>query len=455
MPGWIIQGVRGEGKSLCAVAKAREYLSRGCPVATNLDLFLENLLPHDNSTIAYRLPDLPRAEDFHLLPPAYDPKYKSEDKNGLIILDELALWMNSRSWKDKGRKEIIEWLLVSRKYHWDLILLCQNHELIDKQLKTTCCDYLVQASRTDRRKIPYVGKLLETFGLSSSLPKFHIYDVYYGFAQTDLRVDQWRFSGKDLYSGYDTNQLFSHGNEIVGNQLIDFRATYTYLPASYITGRHHIDKLQDQIDSLLNITTEKTVQGETMSKSKTNKLDQNKPKMILLGVLVVGFLLWRVGFGDLKLPGKSNQPVDTSTNSVTSPTPKLAVDQYTVANPDPSSTTATNDSKGLNSPPGGSHAFIAQLFTSYRPRLSGSITGESAQGNQVITGYIEFYSGNQIVEAFKFDELHAFGVAVVLKPYGVDLVTNDGVFVVTRWPKPHQPPLPVMSNLPKSVQGAL
>ena len=32
MAGWIIQGVRGEGKSLAAVYKAREYLKKGSQV---------------------------------------------------------------------------------------------------------------------------------------------------------------------------------------------------------------------------------------------------------------------------------------------------------------------------------------------------------------------------------------------------------------------------------------
>jgi len=90
MPGWIIQGVRGEGKSLCAVGKIKEYMLRGRPVATNLDLFVDKFLPEDNATISYRLPDHPRLEDFELLPPAYDPKYKKEDMNGLLVLNELG-----------------------------------------------------------------------------------------------------------------------------------------------------------------------------------------------------------------------------------------------------------------------------------------------------------------------------------------------------------------------------
>lgn len=161
MPGWIIQGVRGEGKTLCAVAKIREYMLRGRPVATNLDLYLEKFLPTDNNVISYRLPDHPRLEDFQILPPAYDPKYKGEDMNGLLVLDELGTWLNSRNWNAKNRLEMLNWLFLSRKDHWDLILLAQDYEMIDAQVRTTLCDYLVQASRLDRQKIPYLVLLCQ------------------------------------------------------------------------------------------------------------------------------------------------------------------------------------------------------------------------------------------------------------------------------------------------------
>jgi len=69
MPGWIIQGVRGEGKTLCAVNLARQYVARGCVVAGNIDLFMEYLSPDDESLVtALRLPDLPRPQDFYSFP---------------------------------------------------------------------------------------------------------------------------------------------------------------------------------------------------------------------------------------------------------------------------------------------------------------------------------------------------------------------------------------------------
>ncbi len=424
MPGWIIQGVRGEGKSLCAVAKIREYLSRGCPVATNLDLYLENLLPDDNSTLAYRLPDRPRFQDFLYLPPAYDLNYKSEDKNGLIVLDELALWMNSRTWKDSGRQEIINWLLLSRKYHWDLMLLTQDHELIDKQIKATVCDYLVQASRTDRRKIPYLAPLLEFCFLSGYQPQIHVYDVYYGMSFVDSRVEQWRFRGKDLYDGYDTNQLFTDGKEILNNQLVDMRSIYTYLPVCYLTKQVYIDRLQLQIDDINNIQPI-IIEGDDVAKKKTNSADAQKPKIILLCLFLVGFLVWRFGFGDLKLPGSKSD------------SPSLPISAVQAVS-EPVVTAVSSDSeKGHISPAGGGSSFVDVLVSTYRPRLAALVSGKNFRGDVVISGLIEFYDGDQLVERFYIKELKSFGCAVVMRPYGADIITARGTYSVTAWPRPN------------------
>lgn len=426
MPGWIIQGVRGEGKSLCAVGKAKEYLTRGCPVATNLDLYLENLVDSGNKTVAYRLPDHPRAEDFALLPPAYDPKYKAEDKNGLLILDELALWMNCRAWNAKGRDSVINWLLLSRKNHWDLILLCQDHEIIDSQVKTTCCDYLVQASRTDRRKIPFIAPFLEFFFISAYMPKMHLYDVYYGLNYADSRVEQWRFTGRDLYDAYDTNQRFTDGTEIVGNdkqgrRAMDMRATYSYLPAAYLSKRIFTDRLQAQIDEIRQIKLNPAIEGGDMAKAKNNKADGFKMKAVVLSVFLFGFVVWRVFATDLKIPGASS-----SVAAAVAPAVTPAVESRDDAKKDQSIKTVSE----------GSTVFLDRLMVTYRPRLSAFMASQDKKGDYRIQGIIEFFDASgTIVERFTIPELKAFGCAFIVKPYGADIVTGAGTYPVTAWPK--------------------
>jgi hypothetical protein len=419
MPGWIIQGVRGEGKSLCAVGKAKEYLSRGCPVATNLDLFLDKLVAKDNQTVAYRLPDRPRAADFHSLPPAFDPKYKGEDRNGLIILDELALWMNSRKWKDGGRLEIIEWLLVSRKYHWDLILLCQDHEIIDNQLKTTCCDYLVQASRTDRKKIPLIAPVLDFVGINSFRPKVHIYDVYYGLSGLDAPVDRWQFDGRDLYAGYDTNQLFTPGFEVMGKSSVDMRAIYTYLPASYLTKHVYINRLQEQIDSIQEAKLLSKFEDKSMAIRKTAG-DGNRLKIYFL----VSVLVFTGAWAYWKIDNHRNKTSMESTAQAgfQSPVVHNLVSSSKSVEPSAVSNPVTVSAEKSN--------FVQVLLESYKPRLAAALHNQE----RGLFGIIEFYDGGRVIERLTISAIRSMGVSVVSDRHGVNIITGGKVYVVTAWP---------------------
>lgn len=428
MPGWIIQGVRGEGKSLAAVGKIREYMLQGRPVATNLDLFLENLLPAENETLAYRLPDHPRLEDFELLPPAYDPKYKGEDKNGLLVLDELGTWLNSRSWNDKGRLKMLNWLFLSRKNHWDLILLAQDNEMIDAQVRSTLCDYLVQASRMDRQKIPFLAPMLDFLGINSFMPKVHVYHVFYGMSTNQKPVEKWQFTGKKLYDGYDTNQRFRDGMEALGGTLVDMRATYSYLPVNYLTKNVFVQRLQNQIAELKK-KPEKAV--DEMAVKRTTGTDAKQKAYVFLFFLA-GFLIWRFSSGGfLKKPEITPLP---TASAVVSPAPAVPVSSVPSLIPDslagavdkPNSVNGQSSPVSSVLPPAN---FLTTLMKAYKPRLASYayVEGEGFYGS------IDFYNGTSKVETFDIKELHALGASLVKRPYGADLYYSDSVVVVTAW----------------------
>ncbi|WP_368730434.1 hypothetical protein, partial [Poseidonibacter lekithochrous] len=90
--------------------------------ATNLNINLEHLVSKpDNNNSVIRLPDYPRCEDFQSLGYGYERKDNDpidESKFGIIVLDEISIWMNSRTWNDKGRLLSIAWLRQARKYCW-------------------------------------------------------------------------------------------------------------------------------------------------------------------------------------------------------------------------------------------------------------------------------------------------------------------------------------------------
>jgi len=111
---YLISGKLGSGKTLSAVGRIRDKLLDGCRVATNLDLKLENLLPpHAGRYVkgrqpvnCVRIPDKPTVEDLELIGCGNDSM--DEDRNGAIVLDELAVWLNSRTFNDKNRAPVID-----------------------------------------------------------------------------------------------------------------------------------------------------------------------------------------------------------------------------------------------------------------------------------------------------------------------------------------------------------
>jgi hypothetical protein len=431
MPGWIIQGVRGEGKSLAAVGKIKEYMLKGRPVATNLTLYLDKFLPADNSTLAYRLPDHPRLVDLQLLPPAYDPKYKGEDKNGLLVLDELGTWLNARSWSNKDRLELLNWLFLSRKDHWDLILLAQDHEMIDAQVRTTLCDYLVQASRLDRQKIPYLAPVLGFLGFNTFMPRVHRYHVYYGLSTAQPPVETWNYTGKDFYDGYDTNQKFTNGMEALGGTLVDMRATYSYLPANYLTRHVFIERLHQQIKHLKDLKPlVPELEYEAMAKKTVSKQTEYL-KIAFISLALIIFIGWRVASGGMSLP-KASSSVAANTN------PVLAAASIAPVAPVPSAHSAqpvlTDNTiyKAVQT-----NDFIEKLLKDYRPRLS--TTAYSPELG--IVGNIDFYDNFELVESYSVKELHSLGVTLIRRPYGVDLIYNGKSFIVSSWR------LPVRSSL--------
>src|SRR5690349_18379684 len=108
MADYIVTGKKGDGKSLVCVGKIRDWLLAGKAIATNLNLQLEKMLPIGTRNVrCYRLPDYPSVEDMMAI--GYGSDSVDEDTFGLIVLDEMAVWMNARDWGDKRRKALLDW----------------------------------------------------------------------------------------------------------------------------------------------------------------------------------------------------------------------------------------------------------------------------------------------------------------------------------------------------------
>lgn len=228
---YVVTGKLGAGKTLVAVGKIQDKIVSGCKVATNLDLRIHKL-PRvgifAKSPNVMRIPDKPNISDLLAIGKGNDTY--DESKNGLLVLDECGTWFNSRSWADKERQAVINWFLHARKLGWDIIFLIQDLSIMDKQARVALAEHVVYCRRLDKITIPFVGALFSLVtGSKLPLPKLHVGIVKYGDSPQSMTVERWTYTGRDLYSAYDTKQAFSDAYE---------HSTFTYLTPYLSHGRY-------------------------------------------------------------------------------------------------------------------------------------------------------------------------------------------------------------------------
>lgn len=208
MSDYLVHGKKGNGKSLVVVGRIRDALLAGKKVATNLNLRLEELLPLGTKQVTcYRLPDRPAFADMQAI--GIGSELIDESTYGLVVLDEMATWMNARSWADKERQALLDWFVHSRKLGWDTYFICQHPDQIDKQVRTSLVELSVSCKRLDKIRIPFLGALTKAaFDAELRPPKVHVATVRYGTGHEAVVNDRWVYRGRSLYAGYDTRQVF-------------------------------------------------------------------------------------------------------------------------------------------------------------------------------------------------------------------------------------------------------
>lgn len=358
--------------------------------------------------------------------------------NGLLVLDEMGTWLNSRSWNDKTRLAILNWLFLSRKSHWDVILLAQSFDMIDTQVQQNACDFLVEATRLDQSNVPFFGPIIKYLGFSPKLPQVHNYAVHKGISLAADVDETWSVRWQDCGNAYDTNQEFKSGMEALNGTLVDMRATSTNLPVNYLTRHVFIQRLENQIQALRDLKPINTeIEVLPVAKKSTTPKQVTYMQIAFLGIGLVVFLIWRYSSTGFSLPkaqeaatnvavpvqnAHSNPPAANPSNSDNSP--KLEKSD-------------TSDFVAMQT-----NEFIEYLLKTYRPRLS-----TTAYSPEIgIVGTVDFYQDYELVESYSTKELHALGVVLVRKPYGVDLIYQGKAFIVSSWKIPGKPEQEKPSN---------
>lgn len=210
MTDFAVTGKKRSGKGLFCMGTIRDAIKAGKRVATNMDVNLEVLAgPLSRATII-RLPDYPTAADMEALGLGYgvEEDQINEDMNGVIILDEASKFFNSRSWGDKERQPLLDWLVESGKRRWDVYYQMQGLAQVDKQLRETQIEYHIAVKRLDRWPIPFITPLCGLFGFEVTFPKIHMGIILQGCSANALKVGRRWYKAKELYGAYDTEQKF-------------------------------------------------------------------------------------------------------------------------------------------------------------------------------------------------------------------------------------------------------
>jgi hypothetical protein len=235
---WFVTGELGAGKTMFAVRMIQEYLLAGKRVATNLNLELTQMLPKSSRAVVHRIPDKPLRKHLDEMGDGYDlSQGYDESKFGLLVLDECLTWLNSRSWQDKERAPVLDWFLHARKHGWNIVFLLQSADYCDPQIRDNLLSYHVSCRKMGKYNIPVVGKFL---GLK--MPKGTLATIYAGYGSNAIQQGRDIYRGKELYTAYDTRQLFETGFEVVGNDLVDMRASYSVLSPWHLVGRYESKK---------------------------------------------------------------------------------------------------------------------------------------------------------------------------------------------------------------------
>ncbi|MEN2384179.1 zonular occludens toxin domain-containing protein [Comamonas sp. A7-5] len=237
MPVYVVQGKLGTGKGKYCMLKMHDALLDGRRVATNFDLFLDGLMPSKSKVTAVRVPDKPTAQDLDDIGPGNPEDRFNEERNGVLVLDELGSWLNSRGFNSPERAALLDWLIHARKKGWDVYLVVQSIDMIDKQVRVGLAEYQVRLIRADKIKLPIVGSFL---GKRGRLPRLHIANV----SLTDVpgvTIDREWFKGEYLHKGYDTLQIF---RDWVRNPVDErfkgelYGGPYSMLSAWHLKGRY-------------------------------------------------------------------------------------------------------------------------------------------------------------------------------------------------------------------------
>jgi len=411
---YFVSGTRGSGKGVYSVKMMVDTLKNSAPVATNIDLYLEHLPFMLSEPLVTRLSDIPTSQELFALGPAYDMTDGIKpEKEGVIVLDEISLFLGTN--KSKDFPELMRFFMLSRKLGWNLVFILQSKDQANDTFYKSLCNKLVICLDNSLFKIPYITKILDSIGLAELFDRGHTAHIFKGRSELDDLDGTVDYSNIPYRKLYNTNQLFEDGREYINNAFIDMRASYTLVPPYWTTKQKFIDYHQEQILKLSN------KDNETMA-IKSNGLKAGQfVKIGLMILFLVVFLYFNNPMDNPLIADTVDAPVQQALPAYTPPT----ISQIT--------------------PNNGDYDFIRNLLDTYKPRLAAHTTSDT-HGVSLI---IDFYQGSDLYERLVLSDFHRNGYSVT--PSGSNaVIVSNGEYKkrVSAWILPEQEvkPTPILAE---------
>lgn len=202
---YIYTGGVGSGKSYSALCAGLDYCevllkSRRRYVIANFPIKKanEHWVYWDNSEITPR-----RLVQFSI-----EKGLFGHEDSALLIIDEASVMFNNRTWNSNDRLDWIKFFAHSRKLGFEVILIAQNIDSIDKQIRNLAD---MEIKHLNMRAIPIMGLLVRILYFPVFFRVFYpLRTKFNGFVTIKLLLP-W------VANRYDTMRLFIKPEELLGD----------------------------------------------------------------------------------------------------------------------------------------------------------------------------------------------------------------------------------------------
>lgn len=196
---YLYTGTPGSGKSLHMAQQIYWHVRMHRPVIANFGIN-EDLFKDTRSFTEVDNADLTPKSLVEYAAQVFESQPFREGTIKLYI-DEAQVIFGNRDWRAADRAEWIRFFTQHRKFGFDVYIVAQNHEMIDKQIRSLV-EYEVQHRKLNNSG--FVGRLASLFLLGH--PAVCAVTRWYGMR---MRLSsQWMLGTKKYYSLYDTRKIF-------------------------------------------------------------------------------------------------------------------------------------------------------------------------------------------------------------------------------------------------------